>query len=220
MGADRHSDSARWQQIEMELGLDNEVEKVIHREDRGLRIYIRATDVWKVQINDQPVPEHYVQDLNQEAAYAIHARYISGVVKVQSIWSDMEKTVLILDRIPGTQLNKHNFTCAESLRIISQLFWLVSSLTKLRILHGDLAIHNFIVTPTGQVVVIDFGQAQKAPFWTCVSLNWFRRGAFHGKRTFPISGTVVRCLEFCLPTRARALYRRLLRIAPYVDNAD
>lgn len=213
-------DPSRWQRLEEELGLDHNVEKVFSREDRGLRIYIRSVDVWKVQINDWPAPDHFVQDLNQEAARAVDARSIPGVVKVRRIWSDTEKTVLILDRVPGMQLSRHKFTCVESLRIILQVVRLALALTRKRILHGDLAVHNFIVTPDGQVVVIDFGQAHKAPFWTCVLQNVFWRGEWHGKRTFPVSGTVARCVEFGLPERARALYRKILRIAPYAANAD
>ena len=212
-------DSSLWGKIERELSLNSGVEKVYYRDDRGTRVYLLDDEVWKVQLKDPSFQEDpFFGDLEEEAKHTRFASNVPGVVKVKTFFSDHNKSVLILERVKGKRLNFHEFTFLEGFRIIGKLLYKTIILTRYRILHGDLAIHNFIITPEGEVVLIDFGTAQVTTVRKCIAYNFFFRGNFNDKITFPISGTIVRCIEFTLPKSAQKYYRKILRIAPYTNN--
>jgi serine/threonine protein kinase len=211
--------SSLWEKIESDLSLNLKAEKVFCRDDRGTRVYILDDEVWKVQLKDPSFQENpFFSDLREEAKHTRFASNLPGVVKVIRFISDDKISILILERVNGERLDFHKFSAFNTIRIIGKLLYKTALLSRRRILHGDLNIHNFIVTNEGKLVLIDFGMAQVASIWKCITYNFFCRGNLDGKKTFPISGTIVRCIEFTLPKSAQKYFRKIVRIAPYVNN--
>ncbi|MGY6704800.1 phosphotransferase [Roseinatronobacter sp.] len=212
--------SEQWRVFEAELRLDNHDLDVYRQDLRGSRAYILEGRVIKAQLNSELFRStEFYQNLKQEHEAL---RWVAGDRRFVQSLDYCERDIyryLVLERVPGVQLGERSYTVSDALVIIIRLLSIGISLSVKRMVHGDMAPHNFIVSHGRFVTLIDFGLAQKAPFQICLWRNLIARGTLNGKRTFPISGSIVRVVEYTLPPSWRARYRKILGIAPYKAHA-
>lgn len=209
-----------WSDIEADLGLSGDVERVIVRDERGSRIYLCKDTVIKAQLVHSSFRGHrFFQDLEAEAESLMLLARAVPVPKVIDFWRDSTKAVLVQERVTGTPLHRATLRFAALPFLLVRLARVAFRLCGLRVVHGDLNVHNIMLSSRGDLTIIDFGMAQKASLRQCVWHNIFSRGLLNGRPTFPVSGAMVRCVEFSLPKRYQAGFRRLVGIAPYAANS-
>ena len=209
-----------WSGIESDLGLSGDVERVIVRDERGSRIYLCKDTVVKVQLVHSSFRGHrFFQCLEVETESLMLLAGSVPVPKVIDFWRDGTKAVLVQERVTGIPLHRAPLRLAALPFLLVKLARVALRLCGLRVVHGDLNVHNIMLSGQGDLTVIDFGMAQKASLRQCVWHNIFSRGLLNGRLTFPVSGAMIRCVEFSLPERYRAGFRRLVGIAPYVPNS-
>ncbi len=205
-----------WNYIEDVL-IDSKIEEVYERDFRGARVYITKDVVYKIQLKEESYKSaSFYQDLLSELAVLKSLQAQKGIVKILDYIINDDYIVLKLKRINGTNLAHYKFhSFIKFLACIISIFNMSVCLSFKRILHGDLAIHNFMIDSNGKLHLLDFGRAQGVSFFKAILGNTILK---FDKDDFPVSGALVRIVEFYLPSKYQAYYRRLLGLKKYTDN--
>jgi serine/threonine protein kinase len=205
-----------WDHIERIL-IKGKISEIYRRDFRGARVYITKDNVYKIQIKSPSYKcAPFYQDLIEEAEILRFLDSQKGVVKIVNTISKNEYAAIVLKRISGINLAEYRFDSAFS--FIKCMFAMITITLRLSfrgVVHGDLAIHNFIIDSKGAVYISDFGRARKVGVMRAFVGNTLVR---LDRNDFPVLGALVRLLEFRLPIKYRGYYRSILRLRPYTDN--
>jgi tetratricopeptide (TPR) repeat protein/predicted Ser/Thr protein kinase len=119
-------------------------------------------------VDDEP---HVIKIAHEGAFAAACLRHEADVLaRLSSPWSPAMvarttidgRAALVLERIDGTPLSTWRLTATvrERMTVATRLLERIAGIHARRVVHGDLSGHNVLVTPGGDVRIIDFGAAR------------------------------------------------------------
>ena len=207
-----------WNKIERGV-VEGRITEIYKRDFRGARVYLTKDEVYKVQIRSPSYQQvSFYQDLVQEAEVLGYLDGKRSVVRLRHTILEDEYVAIVLERINGTNLAKYHFK--GGLAVIKCMLGMISVTLRLSfsgVVHGDLAIHNFIIDQKGDIFISDFGRARKVGVTKALIGNTFFK---LDRNDFPVLGAFARFIEFRLPIKYRAFYRGMLKLSPYTDNLN
>ena len=211
-----------WSSIEGRIFGEPGYEFCYRRDFRGARVYGDKNKVFKIQIISEAHNEAaFYQDLSNEYEVLEDLKNVDGVVRAVSLQTYTLARGLTTERIIGTNLASYRpSSLFQLVGIVLKMLFVTFRVSKKGIIHGDLAIHNFLIDDNKKLFLVDFGNAYKSSFMVCLGYNFFMRGGGKNGNTFPVIGAIVRCVEFYLPVTLQNAYRKIFSLKKYTSNLD
>ncbi len=94
----------------------------------------------------------------------IHKAKESGVPTPTIYMVDLEEASIIMEFVEGTQVKQIlvDLSSEERINLCYQIGKIIGRLHKNGIIHGDLTTSNMILTPYGNIVLVDFGLSEQS----------------------------------------------------------
>ncbi|MEM2702700.1 MAG: KEOPS complex kinase/ATPase Bud32 [Candidatus Bathyarchaeia archaeon] len=94
----------------------------------------------------------------------IHKAKEAGVPTPIIFMVDLEEATIIMEFVEGKQIKQilNDLSSEERRKLCHQIGMLIGRLHKNGIIHGDLTTSNMILTPHGNIVLIDFGLSEQS----------------------------------------------------------
>jgi 2-polyprenyl-3-methyl-5-hydroxy-6-metoxy-1,4-benzoquinol methylase/predicted Ser/Thr protein kinase len=144
--------------------------------DSGRLTGLDKEHVYKLVFHEHDQTAH-LRALSLEGEYELlrSCRGLDGVPSVLELHRLAEADMLVMHRVDGKPLAHSNPGILGRLIVYARLVRIVHSLARRGISHNDIHAGHVLVGPDLRVHLIDFDQATRAPYWTCVLRGLFGR---------------------------------------------